>query len=101
MSFTQEKMINIRPQWARVSVPQSDHCDGCECNCRLGYSYNPYKCHVYPIIGDLVITHYIDENYRDTFAGEVVLGTRTDQKKLYAKTRAGKIASLCDHYKTR
>ena len=103
MSFTQEKMINIRPQWARVSVPQSDHCDGCECNCRLGYSYNPDKCHVYPTIGELVITHYIDENYRDMFAGEVVLGTRTetDQKKLYAKIRAGKIASLCDHYKTR
>ncbi len=101
MSFTQEKMINIRPNGHEYLSPQGDHCDGCECNCRLGYSYNPYKYHVYPTIGELVITHYIDENYRYMFAGEVVLGTRTDQKKLYAKTRAGKIASLCDHYKTR
>ena len=101
MSFTQEKLINIRPQWARVFGPQGDHCDGCECNCRLGYSYNPDKCHVYPTIGGLVITHYIDENYRHMFAGEVVLGARTDQQRLYAKTWAGEIARLCDHYKTR
>ena len=65
------------------------------------YSYNPDKCHVYPTIGELVITHYIDENYRDMFAGEVVLGARTDQQKRYAKLYAGKIARLCDHYKTR
>ena len=103
MSFTQEKLINIRPPWARLFVPQGDHCDGCECNCRLGYRYSPYGYHVYPAIGGQVITHYIDENYRHMFAGEVVLGpiTEADQKKLYAKIRAGKIASLCDHYKTR
>ena len=101
MSFTQEKLINIRPQWARVFVPQGDHCDGCECNCRLGSRYSPYGYHVYPAIGEQVITHYIDENYRHMFAGEVVLGARTDQQKRYAKLYAGKIASLCDYYKQR
>ena len=101
MSFTQEKLINIRPQWARVFVPQGDHCDGCECNCRLGYRYSPYGHHVYPAIGEQVITYYIDENFRHVFAGEVVLGGRTDLRQRCAKLYAGKIASLCDHYKQR
>ena len=40
-------------------------------------------------------------NYKSHFTGVVVLKTRTDQQKLYAKTWAGEIARLCDHYKQR
>ena len=101
MSFTQEKLININPKQVQAYVSPGDRCDGCDFECKLGYKYSPYGYHIYPTINGEIVSRYINENYKSQFTGVVVLKTRTDQQKLYAKTWAGKIARLCDHYKTR
>lgn len=101
MSFVQEKLTNINPKQVRVYVSPGDRCDGCDAKCKLGYMYSPYGYHIYPTINGEIVSRYINENYKSQFTGVVVLGPRTDQQKLYAKTWAGEIARLCDLYKTR
>ena len=101
MSFTQEKLININPKQVQAYVSPGDRCDGCDFECKLGYKYSLYGYHIYPTINGEIVSRYINENYKSQFTGVVVHKTGTDMQKLYAKTWAGEIAHLCDHYKTR
>ena len=101
MSFTQEKMININPKQVQAYVSPGDRCDGCDFECKLGYMYSSYGYYIYPTINGEIVSRYINENYKSQFTGVVVHKTGTDMQKLYAKTWAGEIARLCDHYKIR
>lgn len=106
MSFTQEKMINIRPQWARPYFPQGDYCDGCDARCSLGYHYCKFGCHIYPTIDGKIIERYVDEKFRTQFTGDNTVSLNPTsrqayQQKIIVKLFAGKIARYCDHYKTR
>ena len=101
MSFTQEKLINTKPGMAHVNVLSRDRCDGCEDQCVLNYLYCPWRCHIYPTIGGQKISHYIDENHKSQSTCVEVIITKLFQHEKDAKLLAGKIASLCDHYKQR
>ncbi len=105
MSFTQEKLININPKQVQAYVSPGDRCDGCDFECKLGYKYTPYGYHIFPTINGFLIYCYVDENYQIQTTSDIVTPNRTTaqarQKELTAKVLAGKIARLCDHYKTR
>ena len=101
MSFTQERRINITPKRVREYVSLGDCCDGCEVRCKLNYLYCPWRCHIYPTIGGQKISHYIDENHKSQSTCVEVIITKHFQHEKDAKLLAGKIARLCDHYKTR
>ena len=103
MSFTQEKLININPKQVQAYVSPGDRCDGCDFECKLGYKYSPYD--IFPTINGFIIYCYIDENYQIQTTSDNVtpngITAQARQKELTAKVLAGKIARLCDHYKTR
>lgn len=106
MSFTQKQGININPKQVRAYVCPGAHCDGCNVQCELGYEYaSGGHYYIYPTIGSQVVSSYINENYKMQYTGDIVKEPRTSQQKfqqeLCAKVWAGKIAKLCDHYKTR
>ena len=101
MAFTQKERLNINQKQVRAYVSPGDRCDGCDFKCALGYTYSIYRYHIYPTINGKKVSYYINENYESEFAGIVFLETRRNQLELYAKTRAGEIARLCDYYKTR
>lgn len=102
MSFTQEKMINIKPDQDMPYIPTGDYCDGCDAKCTLGYRRCNFGCHIYPTIDGKIIERYIDENYKSQFTGaSTVTPQQAYQQLLCVQFLAGKIARLCDHYKTR
>lgn len=101
MAFTQKKRININPDQIRVCIASEDFCNGCDAQCKLGYRYSPLGYHIYPTIGEKIISRYIDEKRISRFTGVVALGDRTIQQKNCIKLWAGEIACLCDHYKQR
>ena len=107
MSFTQEKRTNINPKQVRAYVAPGGFCDGCDKLCKLGCEYISvnYTRYIYPTINGFLISCYVDENYQIQTTSDIVtpngITAQARQKELTAKVLAGKIARLCDNYKTR
>ena len=106
MSFTQEKRTNITSDQAPVRFSPVSYCDGCDARCELGYEYgHGLNYYIYPTIGGRPMFSYIDKDcmFQPTsvFVKEPRTPSQVYQQELCAKLLAGKIARLCDHYKTR
>ena len=103
MSFTQEKLININPKQVQEYVSPGDRCDGCEVRCKLGYAYSVYGYRIFPTINEKIIDSYIDATGAMRLTGRLLNGYNrgTPYWAIRARGLAGKIAHLCDHYKTR
>lgn len=106
MSFTQKKRTNINPKQVQAYVAPGGFCDGCDKQCELGYEYISvnYTRYIYPTINGFIILSYVDENSQIQTTSDIVtpngITAQARQKELTAKL-AGKIARLCDNYKTR
>ena len=106
MSFTQKYCKNINPDRAQVNVSLDDYCNGCNAKCELGFVYVSHGLYLYPKIGESIIAYYyVNKNRKKCYVGVAVDRNRTVQQVFQqeksAKSLAGKIARLCDHYKTR
>ena len=107
MSFTQEKGLNINPKQVQAYVAPGGFCDGCDKRCEFGHEYTSvnYTRYIYPTINGFIILSYVDENSQIQTTSDIVtpngMTAQTRQKEVIAKALAGKIARLCDHYKTR
>lgn len=107
MSFTQKKRTNINPKQVRAYVAPGGFCDGCDKQCEFGHEYISvnYTRYIYPTINGFIIHSYVDKNHQIQTTSDIVtpngITAQARQKELTAKVLAGKIARLCDNYKTR
>ena len=95
MSFTQEKETNLH------NVSDGKFCDGCDKHCQLGYRFSVLADYIYPTINKEIICRYFDKNNNIQYSGIAFNVRIVELQKIYAKDLAGKIARLCDYYKTR
>ena len=96
MSFTQN-----HPKKIDVYVSPGDRCDGCGKLCKIGYRFSVLADYIYPTIDNELICRYFDENNNIQYSGIPFNVHIVESQKKYAKELSGKIARLCDHYKTR
>ena len=101
MSFTQEKLTNTNPKQVQACVSPGDRCDGCDKHCQLGYRFSVLADYIYPMINKSIISMYFDKNHNIQHPGIPFNVRIVELQKIYAKDLAGKIARLCEHYKTR
>ena len=101
MSFTQNHRTKIDPKQLQVYIPPRDRCDGCDKHCQLGYRFSVLADYIYPTINEKIIGSYFDKNHNIQYSGIAVNVHIVELQKIYAKDLAGKIARLCDYYKTR
>lgn len=104
MSFTQEHETNLH------TGPDGKLCDGCDKRCKLGFRYldhrecYPFVHWIYPTIDGKLIKQYRGKNGQ-TFYTRMPVHYKLSAEYVYPAQQAielaAKIASLCDHYKTR
>ena len=114
MSFTQQNRIHIGKWTApapQVSPLSNDNqpprqCTGCNFHCDLGYKLDNGEYYLFPTIGKIQISEYIDERGHLQYTGKPYAECWNKQgdikqQKLSIVRQAAAIAKLCDHYKTR
>lgn len=101
MSFTQNHPKKIDPKRLQAYVFSGDRCDGCDKLCKVSYRFSVMADYIYPTIDNEVICRYVDENNNIQYSGIPFNVHIVELQKKYAKELAGKIACLCDYYKTK